>query len=685
MKIRELDNLQQKLERLKLLSGLSGYGNHAGAKRAVEIAIVSPNSKWSGKVEKFLGSQIDIPLDLIHPFLPGPEVEELPQDGVLVGHVADSKMPVRIPLGSFSQGMFIGGTTGSGKSYTSGYISDQLIEQGINVWLFDRHCEYQRYLAKHIQSKMLIVLKHQDLKRNLFELLPGENPKEGINRIVSGFRGAVFLRDGSENVLASLLHKAYIDLGIYEGSKQCPSLSEIYDRVCSLTFRREELRNIGYKETLVNRMTALMNQMAETYDCMQGFDIGELLNRSIIWQLEGLSELLYRLFVEDLLRVALAYRLRFPVDGIKNVFVIDEAHELLSGSEERDDLSLPYVYRFARTTRKRGIGLVLADQTPSEIPSSVMANMGTRLILRIINGRCIRAVAESMSLTPEQGKYLPELKPRQAVIHFLAKPFLIQIPEIQFDGQITQVASSQLSREEINKLNWVPANHWNEIQVNSENDKHDSHVSKAETDYLLATTKHPFTPVTELDRLLSISLWKGHELRRGLESKGCIEIHKIKTGRKGNPISIMEITPDGYELLKRLKVAFQKPQGIGSWRHKFWQHEVQAWYEANFPICKTAIEDKGVDVAVYLPNEKVAVEILIEGEAKEINNIKRDLQDFDIVICCCEESNDLQSLKQLVEKEFNENQKKRLQFKLLRDLLNAPSPSHSSGSVDKNK
>lgn len=86
-------------------------------------------------------------------------------------------------------------------------------------------------------------MKHQDLKTNLFELLPGEDPKEGINRIVSGFRGAVFLRDGSENVLASLLQKTYCDLGIYEGSKQYPSLPEIYDRVCNLTFRRDPILN----------------------------------------------------------------------------------------------------------------------------------------------------------------------------------------------------------------------------------------------------------------------------------------------------------------------------------------------------------------------------------------------------------------------------------------------------------
>jgi DNA helicase HerA-like ATPase len=141
----------------------------------------------------------------------------------------------------------------------------------------------------------------------------------------------------------------------------------------------------------------------------------------------------------------MAYRERHRPAGLTHVMVIDEVHRLVSGDRSRDDLGEPYLLEVARTTRKNGSGLLVADQVPSELPSALLGNLGTRMVLRLFNGPDVRAVGASMSLTQEQMAYLTQMAPRRAVVHTKMLPgaVLIEVAYVGETGNEIQVYSGR--------------------------------------------------------------------------------------------------------------------------------------------------------------------------------------------------------------------------------------------------
>ncbi|MFQ5799379.1 MAG: hypothetical protein ACE5H0_11920, partial [Bacteroidota bacterium] len=62
------------------------------------------------------------------------------------------------------------------------------------------------------------------------------------------------------------------------------------------------------------------------------------------------------------------------------------------------DIGESILCRMFRTARKRGIALVLCDQVPSELPPAILGNLACRIVMRLVNVRCIWSVQNSMGL-----------------------------------------------------------------------------------------------------------------------------------------------------------------------------------------------------------------------------------------------------------------------------------------------
>jgi hypothetical protein len=185
--------------------------------------------------------------------------------------------------------------------------------------------------------------------------------------------------------------------------------------------------------------------------------------------------------------------------------------------------------------------------------------------------------------------------------------------------------------------------------------------------------RQPFLAATERDRRLGLSIYKGSNLRAALSGKELIRIHQANTGKRGGLIQLVEITDKGWEVLEDFKVGVKKPQGKGSFIHRFWQHKVQRWFLESFPGCKAVIEHsvlgKAVDVGVKVEGKRVAVEILIKGEEKELTNVIRDLEvGRDEAVICCEDRETIQRLKGRIEEIFGDRYGEVVKFKELREF-----------------
>jgi hypothetical protein len=74
-------------------------------------------------------------------------------------------------------------------------------------------------------------------------------------------------------------------------------------------------------------------------------------------------------------------------------------------------------------------------------------------------------------------------------------------------------------------------------------------------------------------------------------------------------------------------------------------------------------------VGIHSSSKKIAIEIMIEGQEKEITNIIKDGEHYDEIICCAEDKDELNGLKAILEKELDEGKTRKVQFKLLSEFF----------------
>ncbi len=99
------------------------------------------------------------------------------------------------------------------------------------------------------------------------------------------------------------------------------------------------------------------------------------------------------------------------------VIFLEEAHRFAPPKNERKTLSLGIISRIACEGRKFGVYLVVITQRPSRIDQDVLSQCNSQIILRLVNQRDINAVlATSEALSEELGRLIPVLDVGEAIV-----------------------------------------------------------------------------------------------------------------------------------------------------------------------------------------------------------------------------------------------------------------------------
>ena len=178
-----------------------------------------------------------------------------------------------------------------------------------------------------------------------------------------------------------------------------------------------------------------MGAFQHTAHVTQSDMLQQLAARPVIFRLHGLTGIPLQFLVGYLLLWLSRYR-EGVVDGSTHAVTIEESH-MLASDKARRDIGDDMLSRQFRTSRKRGIALILCDQVPSGLPREILGNLGTRFVMRLVSAPCIWSVQSSMGLDRAQADAIAELEPRRAVVQYPlhARPFLVEVPELQFPGK----------------------------------------------------------------------------------------------------------------------------------------------------------------------------------------------------------------------------------------------------------
>jgi uncharacterized protein len=359
---------------------------------------------------------------------PGPVLElgVLVTDGTCHRDVA-----VRIPLEMLNRHGLVAGATGSGKTKTLQLMAEQLSAHGVPVFLADVKGDLSGIASPGVVGDK-VTARGAEVGQDWspasfpseFYALGGLGPGIPIRVTVTSFGPMLLskvlgLNETQESSLGLVFH--YADRAGY-ALLDLKDLRAVIAHLVSAD-GRSELEGLGglSKATagvILRELIALEDQGAEAFFGEPEFDTSELLRlaadgRGVVSVLElpavqdrpalfstFLMWMLADLY-EDLPEVG-------DLDKPKLVFFFDEAHLLFNDASKSFQES---VTRTVRLIRSKGVGVFFVTQTPKDVPSDVLAQLGNRVqhALRAFTPDDAKALKATVSTFPSSEYDLSEL------------------------------------------------------------------------------------------------------------------------------------------------------------------------------------------------------------------------------------------------------------------------------------
>ncbi len=331
--------------------------------------------------------------------------------------------PVVLNPSLLMRNMLITGETGSGKTNLMKHLIRQALDSAIPVWVFDFKNEYRDLGLPVIQWRDLRLnplsfLEQRDhvLNAKLFQRIFGHS--QGIWIASQAFLG---------DVLFDLYHAYGVDT---HPDNVWPSLFELEEAVRARAVR-PATPSVQYKDRLLNRLSDILKFEGPIFECSSGFSIPDLVQASVVFEFRGMKPQTISLVCELLMAALYEYWLsRGPQKSLRCLLFSDEAKHVFDLRKQyRLKDERPYVDEILAETRTFGIGLVLADQQPSELTPSVQANTHLKLEMQLGSGKDIKAMNVSLGLNPRQIRASYGIRLGEGILKISGRdPFLVRIP-----------------------------------------------------------------------------------------------------------------------------------------------------------------------------------------------------------------------------------------------------------------
>lgn len=353
-----------------------------------------------------------------------------PDRAILIGWPEGLEVPFAHPIDDLAKGTYIAGATGSGKSNLMKSVSMQTAAH-CPCWWIDREKAEYRYLVRWIPDLWIIDVA-RELPWNFFEPPPGVDPRHWVVAIAVVFAKTHGLMDASEAMLQTALMELFSQLGVFDGSRQYPTLRDLVDHLKAMDLRGR-YRSAQFRDTLLNRLEAWLAISPCVGDYVRGVSIEDLANHHVVFEVRGLTERQGRFFVSALLLALQKLReASGDMDGrLRNAVFIDEAHWSFPDLHN-DAVGTGSLAGLMATARSSGVGMVLADQVVTDLDPAVLQHTALKIGFRLGDGRDLDRFASALALKPEQRDHLRKLPVGEAVAAIPGlTPFLIRVPKVR--------------------------------------------------------------------------------------------------------------------------------------------------------------------------------------------------------------------------------------------------------------
>ncbi|MET0672930.1 MAG: helicase HerA-like domain-containing protein [Microbacterium pygmaeum] len=354
---------------------------------------------------------------------------------------------IRIPLGMMNRHGLVAGATGTGKTRTLQGLAEQLADKGVPVFAADIKGDLSGVATPGEANEKLLARTSaigQDWKSEAsvteYFALGGIGKGVPVRATVSGFGPLLLskvlgLNETQESSLGLVFH--YADAN----GLALVDLSDLRAVLSYLTSDegKPQLKELGGLSSatagvILRQLITFADQGADVFFGEPEFDVTDFLRtaadgRGIISLLEvpGVIDkpALYSTFLMYLL--AELFELLPEVgdlDKPKLVFFFDEAH-LLFKDASKDFLAA--ITQTVRLIRSKGVGVFFVTQTPKDVPSDVLAQLGSRIqhALRAFTPDDAKALRATVGTYPKSGydleRVLQELGTGEAIVTVMSE------------------------------------------------------------------------------------------------------------------------------------------------------------------------------------------------------------------------------------------------------------------------
>lgn len=354
---------------------------------------------------------------------------------------------IRIPLAMMNRHGLVAGATGTGKTRTLQGLAEQLAAKGVPVFAADIKGDLSGVATPGEPSEKLLARTraigqewNAEASATEYFALGGIGKGVPVRATVSGFGPLLLskvlgLNETQESSLGLVFH--YADAN----GLALVDLSDLRAVLSYLTSDagKPELKELGGLSSatvgvILRELITFADDGADVFFGAPEFDVRDFLRtaadgRGIVSLLEvpGVADkpALFSTFLMYLLAELFEILPEVgDLDKPKLVFFFDEAH-LLFKDASKDFLSA--ITQTVRLIRSKGVGVFFVTQTPKDVPSDVLAQLGSRVqhALRAFTPDDAKALRATVGTYPKSGydleRVLQELGTGEAIVTVMSE------------------------------------------------------------------------------------------------------------------------------------------------------------------------------------------------------------------------------------------------------------------------
>ncbi|MEM6915001.1 MAG: hypothetical protein AAF491_00440 [Verrucomicrobiota bacterium] len=358
---------------------------------------------------------------------------------------------LEIPADDLCRHLLVAGMTGSGKSVTCEHLLISSWSEHHIPWLVIEpglKTGYRRLLNSEI-GKDLCVWSVGDPRSKRLPLNPmavpaGVGLAEHCSALFSVIASAFELVAPMPEVLAAAIEETYRkhgwDLAGEAPASPPPTLEDLVAEVDRST------RELGYGPEIAGNIRAglllrlsrlLRGPLAPELGAKTGLDMADITRKPTVIELSRLPDAASQALVMGLITLQLRHFWQGAgqSDSLRHIVLLEEAHRLLkvvpeTASNAGRVRATEDIAQLLAEMRGLGIGLIIVDQTPSELIHSAIANTGTKILHRLDHADDRELAGRAAGLPADRTDLLGALPVGEAILRtsLRPKPFRLRLP-----------------------------------------------------------------------------------------------------------------------------------------------------------------------------------------------------------------------------------------------------------------